>query len=144
MAKKISMTPEQYAEKQARNLKSSTTDIERGINAVERCPTHLTDQQFDKMRRRFNEAMDSGKTRKANYKVTLDEWKDKAIKVGIPRIAAGIDAAKPKVEAFAARLFPHIENGLVGLEKMPKITIDDSINRVTFWIKHMAGMNSPK
>lgn len=137
MAKSITMTPNEYADKQARNLSNATADIRRGVEAVTVCPSHLTDAQLMKMKNNFNESMDSGKTKRRMHSVSLDTWKKNTIEVGISRIPAGIAKARPKVVAFAEELFAHEKEGLQKLESMPSVTFDDSLNRMTEWARHM-------
>jgi hypothetical protein len=60
------------------------------------------------------------------------------IEKAIERIPSGADKAKDKMATVFEQLFPHIEAGLRELERMPSVTLEDSINRVTFWIRHMA------
>ena len=137
MAKRITITPQQFAEKQARNLINSTEDIKRGVEAVDVCPTHLTDSQLQKMQNNFVEAMTSGKTKRRMHAVTLAEWKNATITKGIGRIAAGITAAKSKVEAFASELLTYEQAGLDKITNMPAVTFEDSVNRMVAWSRHM-------
>jgi hypothetical protein len=138
MAKRITISPDQFVEKHARNLSNSTQDIRAGVEAVDKCPSHLTDQQLMKMRNNFNESMDSGKTKRRMHSVTLETWKRNTIEIGIARIPAGIAKAKDKMLAFAGELLSYEQEGLSKLESMPKVTLDDSINRMGTWVRHMA------
>jgi hypothetical protein len=135
---KITMTPEEFADKQARNLKNAGEDIRRGIEAVQVSPGKRAASQIEKMRTNFNKAIDSGKTKAALESIDLADWKSKTIDKGIPRISAGIDNARSKVVAFAGKLFPHIESGLSQLDSMPSTTLQDNINRMVTWVNHMA------
>jgi len=71
-------------------------------------------------------------------KVSLDDWKDKMTNKGVPRISGGIDGAKEKVIAFANVLLPHVDAGVSKVKGMADLTIDDSINRASAFIRHMA------
>jgi hypothetical protein len=51
------------------------------------------------------------------------------VKKGIPRISQGIDAAAPKVEAFFAEFFPHLEKIEAEVKAMPDLTLEDNIQR---------------
>ena len=57
---------------------------------------------------------------------------------GIPRVAAGIDAAAPKVKAFAEELLPHIDKVQAEVKKMPDVTLEDNINRMVNFTRGMA------
>lgn len=132
------LTPEQFAEKHARNLKASTADMERGVQAVTVSPTAKAADAAAKMRANLIKAIDSGKWARRLKTVSLDEWKSKMITKGIPRVSAGIDEAHDKVVEFASELLPHIDTAKAKIAGMPDVTLDDSINRMTTFIREMA------
>jgi len=134
----ITMTPQQYAEKHARRLKGATEDIRRGVAAVTVSPTIKAAESQDKMLSRLQESVQSGKWARGLRRVTLEEWKSKTLDKGIGRIAAGIDAAQPKMIEFATDLLAY-ENTLMGeVERLPDLTLEDSISRMTHWVRGMA------
>ena len=83
-------------------------------------------------------SVSDGKWAAGLKRVTLEEWKRKARDIGVNRIAAGIDGAKDKVTAFAEVLLPHIDRGMDKIKAMPDVTLDDNINRMTSFIRHMS------
>jgi len=134
----VRITPEEYAEKHARNLKASIEDIRRGLTRVTESPTAKAADQQEKMLARLSEAVRSGKWAAGLRRVSLEEWKEKTITKGLPRIAAGIDAAHGKQVDFATALFAH-ENRLLGeIARLPDLTLEDSISRATAWIRGMS------
>lgn len=134
----VKLTPQEFQEKHARNLKASVPDIRRGVERVTDSPTAKAAAQQEKMLSRLTEAVASGKWAAGLRRVSLEEWKDKTLNKGIGRIAAGIDAAAPKVVAFATDLIA-FENTLMSrIEAMPDLTLEDSIQRATEWIRGMA------
>lgn len=132
------LTASEYREKHARRLKGATTDIQRGVERVVDSPMEKAASKQDKMREGIVKAIDSGKWARGLKRVSLEEWKSKMVNVGVGRIAAGIDAAADKVEAFAAELLPHIDSGRDKIKRMPDVTLDDSINRMVEFTRHMA------
>lgn len=129
---------EQYADKLAARLKASIQDVQRGVERVTESPTEAAAQAQDKMIARLTEAVQGGKWAAGLRRVSLQEWKSKTITKGIPRIATGIDQARPKVVNFAQQLLAY-EGDLMGrVENMPDLTLEDSINRATTWIRGMA------
>jgi hypothetical protein len=70
-------------------------------------------------------------------KVTLQQWKDQTTNVGVNRIAAGIDAAAPKVIAFATQLLPAVDAAVAKIKSMPDTTLEDNINRVSVYLRQM-------
>lgn len=134
----VKLTPEEYAEKHARNLKGATEDIRRGIARVTEAPTAKAAAKQDKMLAGITEAIHSGKWAAGLRRVSLEEWKDKTTVKGVGRIAAGIDAAHDKVVDFATQLIDY-ENGLMTrIEAMPDLTLEDSISRATHWMREMS------
>lgn len=132
-------TPEAAAGKWSRRLKGATQEIREGIDAVDVAPTEMALKKIDKMKTRLLEAFDSGKVARGLKRVGLEEWKRAARDKGVGRIAAGVDEAGPKMEQFMGELLPHIGRGQAEIEKLPDLTLEDSINRVGTFIRHMAG-----
>ena len=134
----VRVTPQEYQEKHATNLKASLRYMEAGVNRVTEAPGEAAAQAQDKMRANLIDAIDTGKWADRVRSVSLSEWKQAMINKGIPRVAAGIDGAAPKVIAFATDLFAY-ENGLMTtIEAMPDVTLNDSVNRAVTWITSMA------
>jgi len=133
------LTAVQFQEKHARRLKASVEDVRAGIDRVTVNPCEQAAAKADKMLTNLTSAVTSGKWSKGLKRVTLEEWKRKARDIGVNRIAAGIDGSKDKVVAFAEELLPHIDRELSKIAGMPDTTLDDNINRMTSFIRGMAG-----
>lgn len=133
----VRISPEEFAEKHARNLKGSIEDIRRGVQRVDAAPTAKAAEKQDKMLANLQEAVNSGKWAARLRSVTLEEWKRKTLEKGVNRIAAGIDAAKDKQVDFARDLFEYENMVLAEIERMPDTTIEDSVARATHWIRRM-------
>lgn len=131
-------------EKHANRLKGAIEDIRSGISKVTVSPTALAASKQDKMKARLNAAIDSGKWAGGLKAVSLEEWKEKITTKGLPRIATGIDGAAAKVEKFYTQLLPHIDSGVSKIKGMPDLTLEDSINRMGTFVRHMAGFNFKK
>lgn len=138
MAKTITMTPAEFQEKHARRLKGAVQDIRAGIEKVTESPMAKAAAKETKMVNNLQAAVTSGKWRAGLNRVSLQQWKDQAINKGLNRIAAGVDGSKDKVIAFAGDLLAY-ESGLQQtVNKLPDLTIEDSINRATSWIRGMS------
>jgi len=131
-------TAAQVAEKWNRRLKGSTQDIEAGVQAVSESPTAKAARKADKMRAKVVESIDSGKWASGLNRVTLEDWKNKTTRKGIPRIAQGADEAVPKMQAFMGELLPHIEAVKAEVAGMPDMTLEDSLNRMNTFIRGMS------
>lgn len=134
------LTPEQYADKQARNLKNSIQDIRDGINRVTTSPGQEAVKRQDKMRTKVLEAIDSGRWASKTGAVSVDEWKRAALDKGVDRIATGIDAAHDKQVSMAGRLLPAVDAAASKARAMPKNTLQDSIARMTSFVTDMSKM----
>ena len=132
------LTAAEFQEKHARRLKAATEDIRAGIQRTTDSPMAAAVAKKAKWQNNLQEAMGNGKWEKGLKRVSLEDWKNKAANVGVGRIAAGIDASAAKVTAFASELLPHIDRGKSAIANLPDVTLEDSINRMTTFIRHMA------
>lgn len=138
------LTPVEYQEKHARRLTAAVPDIQKGIDRVTENPCEKAADKKDKMLANLTAAVQDGKWERGLRRVTLSEWKDKAKNIGAGRVAAGIAAAKTKVIAFAEELLPHIDAGQTALKTMPDISLEDNINRMVAFTRHMATFKRTK
>jgi len=135
---KIKVSPEEFAEKHARRLKASIEDVRTGVEKVTEAPTLKAANKQTKMLQNLQQSVSSGKWAAGLKRVSLEEWKQKTIDKGLGRIAAGVDEAHDKMVTFGTQLLAY-ESGLKDqVDKMPDLTIEDSINRATSWIRGMA------
>lgn len=132
------LTPEEYAEKQATRLKAAAEDIRRGLSRVQQAPGELAVRKQDKLLAKFQESVSSGRWAAATRSVSLGEWQELAIQKGVPRIAAGIDAARPKQVAMAQRLLAAVDQAAAKARSLPDATLEDSINRAATYMREMA------
>ena len=138
------VTPEEYQEKHARRLKGSIEDMRRGVERVTEAPTLKAAAKKDKMRVGINAAIDSGKWERGLKRVSKEDWQGAMINKGLGRVAAGIDGAKDKTIAFASELLP-FQDGLKNkIKDMPDVTLEDNLNRMTTYVRGMAGFKRTK
>ena len=138
------LTAIEFQEKHARRLAGATEDIRKGIDKVTVNPCELAAAKKEKMLAGITAAVNDGRWERGLRRVTLEEWKDKTKNVGVARVAAGINAAKSKVIAFAEQLLPHIDAGQARLKTMADLTLEDNIARMTSWCRHMADFKRTK
>lgn len=132
------LTPEQAREKHARNLKASVPDIQIGVGRVTEAPGKKAAAAKDKFRANLLASIDDGKWERRVAAVPLESWKADMLVKGVNRIASGIDGAADKVEKYFSELFPYQDTLHAKLDTMPDLTLEDSIARMTFWIRGMA------
>jgi len=135
---KITITPEEYAEKHARRLKGAVEDIRRGVEAVTEAPGAKAAAKADKYLAGIQEAVSSGKWQSRVSAVSLEDWKAKMLNVGVNRIASGVDASYDKVRAFGEQLLRYQSSLKEKVDAMPDVTLEDSIARMTEWVRGMA------
>jgi len=134
----VRVSSDEFVEKHARRTKAALEDMRRGVAAVTEAPGKKAASKADKMRARLVEAIDSGKWARRVAAVTVEDWKGAMLTKGVARVPAGIDASAVKVKAFADQLLP-FEAGLKDtVDKMPDLTLEDSIARATAWIRGMS------
>ena len=138
------LTPAQVAEKHARRTKAATQDMVAGVNAVETNPATKAIAKKQKLMQNWNAAMQSGKWERGMKRVTLDGWKQSMIEKGVGRVAAGIDASMDKTTEFYAELLPFQDDLSKKIDNLPDLTIEDSIQRASTWIRGMSNFRKSK
>jgi len=134
----VRVTPEEFASKHARRLKGAIEDVRAGVERVSEAPTLKAAQKETKMLQKLQEAVSSGKWSSRLKSVSLEEWKQKTLSKGLNRIASGVDEAYQKQVQFAQQLLSYQNELLNKVERMPDLTLEDSINRMTAWVRGMA------
>jgi hypothetical protein len=132
------LTGTQYAEKWANRLKSASDAITTGVAAVTISPTISAAAKQDKMRANIIKSIDNGKWAAGLKKVTLAEWQAAMTERGIPRIAAGVDAAQSDMASFGEELMAYQTTLSAKIDKMPDVTLEDNLARMTEQVRGMA------
>jgi hypothetical protein len=130
--------PQAVAAKWSRNLQGSAESIRQGVQAVTEAPSQKAIRQQDVMVQNFTASVASGKWARNLGRVTLPEWQDKIINIGIPRITAGAAAAIPKMEGFLTQFLPYLDQGVNQLKAMPRGGLEQNIQRAVTMIRHNA------
>ena len=132
------VTPQEAAEKQVRRLTAATEDIRRGVNRVTVAPGIAAAASADRMIAKLIESVQSGEWAARVSGVSLQEWKDAMLNKGVGRIAAGIQAAQPKLVKFYGELLPFIDTVKAEVDQMPNASLEDSIARSSHFQRRMA------
>lgn len=130
------VTPDQAAAKWAQRLSGATADIAAGIDRVSVAPGQAAARNADTWQQRTLAAKDKWTRNVA--RVSLGEWQDAAKSKGVPRIAAGAQAAQGKMGQFMQEFLPHVDRGAAQVRAMPNATLEQSIARATAMIRHNA------
>ncbi len=129
-------TPESITGKWVRNLSAATTAIQEGVQRVQTAPGQAAAAQEERWAQRLMQSREKWRRRVAA--VSLEEWRQAMVQVGLPRVAQGAQAKQNKMRSFMAEFLPHLERGLAQIERMPAVTLEDGINRAVAMIRHNA------
>ena len=127
----------QYYEKWARRLKGASTDIRNGVERVSEAPGQSAARSADKLLQNFTAAVNSGKWQRNVAAVSLEDWKRATLEKGINRIAAGVDSAESKVLRSADKLLADVDAVKSEVDRMPNVSLEDNIARMTAWARGM-------
>lgn len=128
--------PTKVANKWKQNLSAATTSITDGVNAVTEAPGIAAARNLQGYVQGVMNNQEKWARRVAG--VPLETWRKQTIEVGVPRISQGAAANVGKVDAFMRDFLPHVEQGQNMLKTMPKVTLDDGINRMIAMVRHNA------
>lgn len=128
----------EYAEKWGRRLKGATEDIRRGIQRVSEAPGEKAARSQDLMLSKLTASVNDGTWAAQVRAVTLGDWQGAAINKGVPRIAVGVDQAQQSQTQMAERLLAAVDASAAEARRLPKGTLEDSINRMSTFVRGMA------
>lgn len=130
------MDPTSATAKWVNNLSNSTQAITDGVNSVTTAPGQAAARQVQTWLARVQASAQKWATNTAA--VSLQDWQQSMITTGIPRIASGAQAKQGKYQAFATKFFPYLQTGVAQVKAMPKVTLQDGINRAVAMINYNA------
>lgn len=128
--------------KWVQNIGSATERMKQGANNVTVAPGVKAAAAADKWLANVQRAQ--AKFKNNVSRVSLQDWKDAYINVGIPRVSQGAQAKQAKYTAAMDAFLPYLAQGVAKIDAMPKVTIEDSIARATAMIRHNAAYIRPK
>jgi hypothetical protein len=132
------VTPDEYAEKWGRRLKSATQDIRKGIQRVSVAPGIKAAQSVNLLRLKLLAAIDDGTWANAVKAVSLQDWQTAAGGKGVDRISAGVDGAMTKQVGMAQKLLTAVDASVADANKTPRGTLQDNIARMVAFVNGMA------
>lgn len=128
------LTADQVANKWATNTGAATQAYTDGVNAVTVAPGQAAARQADLWAQ--NTAAAKSKYAANSAKVSLADWQASATGKGAARLASGVQAAQPKMQAAMQKLLPYIAQQVNALPQ--RGTLDQNINRMTAFVRGMA------
>lgn len=91
----------EWAEKWASRMQSAGTAMSKGADKVTESPGSRAARAKEKYRQKVLAALDDGTYEAGNNGYTTQDWQRAYKEKGIPRVATGATAAKPKVQRYA-------------------------------------------
>lgn len=132
----VRATADQATSRWVSGIGNATQKIQDGVNRVQQAPGQRAAAAADKWLARVQQSQAKWK---ANVgRVSLADWQQRMIQVGIPRIAQGAQMKQDKYTAFANQFFPYLQRGVQQVDAMPSTTLQDGINRAVFMINYNA------
>lgn len=132
------MSPSEFAEKWARNLKGATSDIIRGIDRVTEAPGEKAARKKDKWVARMTDPTVQARWAQNVAGVSLEEWREAARTLIPQRLGGGVDRAIDGMADFAAALLAYQERALGEIARMPDVTLEDAKQRMLKWFDMMS------
>lgn len=137
MPKTVKVNATEFATRWGQGLKGSVERIRSGVGRVSESPGKAAAAKADKWHAAMSSMEVKDKWRRRLGAMTLEEWQTAMLDKGVNRIAAGVDTAQPKMAAYGEKLIAHQNRLLAELDGMPDVTLEDSISRMTHWIRGM-------
>lgn len=132
-------TPQAAANSWANGMSNATEKIKAGVNAVTQSPTAAAAAAVDRMVAGIQKAAASGKIQASLLAVSTQDWKDAMLNKGVPRVASGAQAAKPKMQAFLQQFLPYLQSGVQQIDAtMPRGDLETNIQRAALMMRHNA------
>ena len=119
-------------------MQNATARIQAGVRAVTVAPGTQAVAKVDKLRANFLRSLENNKWQNNTAAVTLQSWQSAMLNKGVPRITDGVNAAQSKVTNFATALLYYEGQLQSNIQQMPKITPQDSKNRMIAWFDGMS------
>jgi len=138
MAKVVRVTPQEFAARWGSGLTGSIERMRAGVEAVTVAPGIAAAAKADKWHAAISRSDTKAKWKARVGAVPLDVWKSAMVNKGLNRIADGVENAEPKMAAFGEKLIAHQNRLLVEMDTLADITLEDSIKRMTHWVRGMA------
>lgn len=138
MAQRVRVTAQEFAARWGSGLTGSIERMRTGVENVTVAPGIAAAAKADKWHAAISRSDTKAKWKARVGAVPLEVWQQAMINKGLNRIADGVENAGPKMEVFGEKLIAHQNRLLTEMDTLPDITLEDSIKRMTHWVRGMA------
>jgi hypothetical protein len=132
----VRSTPQDAVQKWLSNLSGSADRMTKGAQGVQKAPGQKAADAADKWLARVTAAKD--KFRANVGRVSLADWQNAYITIGVPRVSSGATAKQGKFLSFMEDYLGYLARGLQTIDQMPSTTLEDGIARATAMIRYNA------
>lgn len=132
----VRSTPEAAVSKWLTNLGAATERMQAGAMRVTKSPGQSAAAAADKWLQRVTAS--KAKFVANSGRVSLADWQNAYVNVGIPRVSQGAQAKQNKVLSFHQEFQPFLQRGIAKIDAMPSTTLEDGIARATAMIRYNA------
>jgi hypothetical protein len=129
----VRATAAQATAKWLTGISGANERMKAGAMAVTQAPGELAAQAADKWLARVQAS--KPKYIANSRAVTLAQWQQSYVSIGLPRVSQGAQDKQAKYTSAMESFLPYMQQGLVTIDKMPKNTVEDSINRAAAMIR---------
>lgn len=117
-------------------MSNATNAAQRGVAAVTVSPGQSAAAAADKWLAKVSAARDKFARRVGA--VSLSQWQNAMTSYGISRMGTGAQQKQAKFTGFMQEFLPYLKSGVDQVHQMPKMTLEDSVNRAAAMIRHNA------
>lgn len=132
------LSAQEMQDKWSRRLKAAGPDISMGIDRVTQAPGAKAAAQANVMAANLAARIADGTWQRNVAKVSVDQWKQAAKAKGVPRIAAGVDAAKDKTVDMFGKVLSAVDASVQVVNQTPRGDINQNISRAVTFMQEMA------
>lgn len=113
-------------------------EYEAGIRDPRRDPTAAAIDKQDEMLKNLTDSVKNGKWADGLRYSGMAGWQNAALIKGTVRYSDGVSFSLDKVRDFVSKFAAHLRSKEAEIQKMPKTSIDQSIQKAAAQIKHNA------
>jgi len=128
MSSTVRKTPAEATAAWVEKLSAAGPTIEAGVKRVTESPGVAAGREAVKWETRLREAMPKWKARVEG--VTLAQWQEPMLKVGVSRVASGAQEKQGKMLSFMTEFLPYVETVKQRVRAMPSTTPQQRIARM--------------
>ena len=136
----IEKSPDEMLSNWKKRLAGATEDITKAVNLVKEAPGVKAARNKANWINAMNNPDVQNRWAKNVAAVSLETWKDRMIKKGIPALMNAVNNVdESKMKNFFTWLIDAENKVLADIEKMPNLTFENRVARATTWIRNMHG-----